>query len=40
MRRAGRLAAQARRLAGSMVRPGVSTLEIDEAVRSLSLIHI
>ncbi len=34
MRRAGRLAAQARRLAGSMVRPGVSTLEIDEAVRS------
>lgn len=33
MRRAGRLTAQARALAGSMVRPGVSTLEIDAAVR-------
>ena len=33
MRRAGRLTAQARALAGSMVRPGVSTLEIDHAVR-------
>ena len=33
MRRAGRITAQARALAGSMVRPGVSTLEIDEAVR-------
>ena len=33
MRRAGRLAAQARALAGSMVRPGVTTKEIDDAVR-------
>ena len=33
MRRAGRITAQARELAGSMVRPGVSTLEIDAAVR-------
>ena len=33
MRRAGRITAQARELAGSMVRPGVSTLEIDTAVR-------
>ena len=33
MRRAGRITAQARALAGSMVRPGVSTLEIDAAVR-------
>ena len=33
MRRAGRVTAQARALAGSMVRPGVSTLEIDHAVR-------
>jgi len=33
MRRAGQLTAQARALAGSMVRPGVSTLEIDTAVR-------
>jgi len=33
MRRAGRLTAQARALAGSMVRPGVTTLEIDTAVR-------
>ena len=33
MRRAGRISAQARALAGSLVRPGVSTLEIDEAVR-------
>ena len=33
MRRAGRLTAQARALAGSMVKPGVSTLEIDHAVR-------
>ena len=33
MRRAGRITAQARALAGSLVRPGVSTLEIDEAVR-------
>ena len=33
MRKAGRITAQARALAGSMVRPGVSTLEIDTAVR-------
>ena len=33
MRRAGRLTAQARALAGSMVKPGVTTLEIDKAVR-------
>ena len=33
MRRAGRRTAQARALAGSMVRPGVTTHEIDRAVR-------
>ncbi len=33
MRRAGRLTAQARALAGSMVRPGVTTHEIDRKVR-------
>lgn len=33
MRRAGRITAQARALAGSMVRPGVTTKEIDDAVR-------
>lgn len=33
MRRAGRITAQARALAGSMVAPGVTTLEIDQAVR-------
>ena len=33
MRRAGRLTAQARALAGSMVAPGVTTHEIDTAVR-------
>ena len=33
MRRAGRITAQARALAGSMVKPGVTTLEIDTAVR-------
>ena len=32
MRRAGRITAQARALAGSMVRPGVTTMEIDKAV--------
>ena len=32
MRRAGRITAQARALAGSMVRPGVTTIEIDKAV--------
>mgnify|MGYP003375371443 CR=1 FL=1 len=33
MRRAGRITAQARALAGSMVAPGVTTHEIDTAVR-------
>ena len=33
MRRAGRLTAQARALAGSMIKPGVTTHEIDTAVR-------
>lgn len=33
MRRAGRLTAQARALAGTMVRPGVTTHEIDREVR-------
>ena len=33
MHRAGRIAAEARALAGSMVRPGVTTKEIDDAVR-------
>ena len=33
MRRAGRLTAQARALAGSMVRPGITTHEIDRAIR-------
>ena len=33
MRHAGRITAAARALAGSMVRPGVTTLEIDTAVR-------
>ena len=33
MRRAGRVTAQARALAGSMVRPGITTKEIDDAVR-------
>lgn len=33
MRRAGRITAAARQLAGKMVLPGVSTLEIDTAVR-------
>lgn len=32
MRRAGRITAQARALAGEMVRPGVTTIEIDKAV--------
>lgn len=32
MRRAGRIAAKARELAGSLVRPGVTTIEIDKAV--------
>lgn len=34
MRRAGRITAAARALAGKMVLPGVSTLEIDQAVRA------
>ena len=33
MRKAGRITAQARALAGSMVAPGVTTHEIDQAVR-------
>lgn len=33
MRKAGRITAQARALAGSMIRPGVTTHEIDTAVR-------
>lgn len=33
MRRAGRITAQARALAGSLVRPGITTGEIDDAVR-------
>ena len=33
MRRAGRITAEARKLAGELVRPGVTTLEIDAAVR-------
>ena len=33
MRRAGRITAGARRVAGELVRPGVTTLEIDQAVR-------
>ena len=33
MRRAGRLTAQARALAGSLVRPGITTHEIDRTVR-------
>ena len=33
MRRAGQITAAARALAGKMVRPGVTTLEIDTAVR-------
>ena len=39
MRRAGRLAAQARALAGGMVRPGVATKEIDDAVRRFIRSH-
>ena len=39
MRKAGRLAAQARALAGSMVRPGVTTKEIDDAVRRFIRSH-
>ena len=39
MRRACRLTAEARALAGRMVRPGVSTLEIDTAVRKFIESH-
>lgn len=39
MRAAGRLTAQARALAGSMVRPGVTTGEIDRAVRKFIESH-
>lgn len=39
MRKAGALTAQARALAGSMVRPGVTTLEIDHAVRDFIRSH-
>ena len=39
MRAAGRLTAQARALAGSMIRPGVTTGEIDRAVRKFIQSH-
>ena len=39
MRKAGRITAQARALAGSMVRPGVTTKEIDNAVRKFIRSH-
>ena len=39
MRRAGQITAGARALAGSMVRPGVTTLEIDRAVRKFIRSH-
>ena len=39
MHRAGRLTAQARALAGSLVRPGVTTHEIDTAVRKFIESH-
>ena len=39
MRRAGALTSQARALAGAMVKPGVSTLEIDHAVRDFIRSH-
>ena len=39
MRAAGRLTAQARALAGSMIRPGVTTAEIDRAVRKFIVSH-
>ena len=39
MRAAGRLTAQARALAGSMVRPGVTTLEIDREVKRFITSH-
>lgn len=39
MRAAGRLTAQARALAGSMIRPGVTTAEIDREVRKFIRSH-
>lgn len=39
MRAAGRLTAQARALAGSLVRPGITTLEIDREVRKFIESH-
>lgn len=39
MRAAGRLTAQARALAGSLVKPGISTLEIDREVRKFIESH-
>lgn len=39
MRAAGRLTAQARALAGSMIRPGVTTFEIDREVRKFIESH-
>ena len=39
MRKAGRITAEARHLAGTMVRPGISTLEIDTAVRKFIKSH-
>lgn len=39
MRRAGRLTAQARALAGSMIQPGITTKEIDTAVRKFIESH-
>ncbi len=39
MRKAGRIAAGARALAGSMVRPGVTTKEIDKAVYDFIVSH-
>lgn len=39
MKAAGRLTAQARKLAGSMVEPGVSTLEIDREVKKFIRSH-
>lgn len=39
MRKAGALTSQARALAGSMVKPGVTTWEIDHAVRKLIQSH-
>lgn len=39
MRRAGRITAQARALAGSLVHPGITTLEIDTQVRKFIVSH-